>query len=78
MIGAGAISGQYADIEMVDIAPTVAALLGTTIPASNQGRGLTEMLALTDEQEAAFNGALLTQQDQLLQNYQEAMGAEFQ
>ncbi len=76
MIGAGAISGQYADIEMVDIAPTVAALLGTTIPASNQGRGLTEMLALTDEQEAAFNGALLTQQDQLLQNYQEAMGAD--
>ena len=63
-------------MEMVDIAPTVAALLGTSIPASNQGRGLTEMLALTDEQEAAFDEALLAQQDQLLQDYQTVMGVD--
>jgi len=76
MIGAGVKPGQYTDIEMVDIAPTVAALLGTSIPASNQGRGLTEMLALTDEQEAAFNDTLLAQQDQLLQDYQTVMGVD--
>ncbi len=75
MIGAGVKPGQYADIEMVDIAPTVAALLGTSIPASNQGRGLTEMLTLSVEQEAVFSEALLTQQDQLLRDYQVVMGA---
>jgi len=76
MIGAGVKPGQYADIEMVDIAPTVAVLLGTSIPASNQGRGLTEMLSFTDEQEAAFSDALLAQQDQLLQDYQAVMRAD--
>jgi hypothetical protein len=75
MIGAGVKPGQYEDIEMVDIAPTVAALLGTSIPASNQGRGLTEMLTLSVEQEAVFSEALLTQQDQLLRDYQVVMGA---
>ncbi|MHB8808213.1 MAG: alkaline phosphatase family protein [Anaerolineaceae bacterium] len=75
MIGAGVKPGQYADIEMVDIASTVAALLGTSIPASNQGRGLTEMLTLSVEQETVFSEVLLTQQDQLLRDYQVVMGA---
>ncbi|MGV8025100.1 MAG: alkaline phosphatase family protein [Anaerolineaceae bacterium] len=74
MIGAGVKPGQYADIEMADIAPTIAALLGTSIPASNQGRGLTEMLTLSAEQEAGFSDALLAQQDQLLQDYRAVMG----
>lgn len=76
MLGAGVVPGQYADIEMVDIAPTLAALLGTSIPASNQGRALTEMLAFTDEQEEAFNELQQLQQEQLLQKYQTAMGVD--
>jgi len=76
MLGAGVVPGQYADIEMVDIAPTLAALLGTSIPASNQGRALTEMLAFTGEQEEAFNELQQLQQEQLLQKYQTAMGVD--
>ena len=37
LVGKGVIPGDYGDVEMVDVAPTVAAILGTNIPATNQG-----------------------------------------
>ncbi len=73
LLGAGVIPGQYGDVEMVDVAPTVAALLGISIPASSQGRGLTEILAFSEEQAANFQAEWEQQQDQLLQAYQTAM-----
>ncbi len=73
LLGAGVIPGQYGDVEMVDVAPTVAALLGISIPASSQGRGLTEMLAFSEEQAANFHAEWEQQQDLLLQAYQTAM-----
>ncbi len=75
MLGAGVIPGHYADIAMTDIAPTVAALLGTSLPASNQGRALTDMLRLPAGQSAAdFDQALLAQQNNLLHSYQTSLG----
>jgi hypothetical protein len=60
---------------MVDIAPTLAALLGTNIPASNQGHVLTNMLTLTSEQDVVIQDALKAQQSQLLTAYTTAIGS---
>lgn len=46
-IGKGIKPGKYASAMQVDIAPTVAVLLGTSIPAHNQGQPLFDMLDLT-------------------------------
>ena len=54
LAGAGVKPGSYGDVAQVDVAPTLAALLGVNIPASAQGRARTEMLALTPEQTAAI------------------------
>ncbi len=74
LVGAGVKVGQYGDIQMVDVAPTVAALLGLNIPASSQGRVLTEMLTLSPEQERIISQATIDQQKQLLQSYFESIG----
>jgi hypothetical protein len=58
------------------VAPTLAALLGASIPASSQGRVLTEMLTLTQDQLAAVRAALQEQQSRLLDLYQLAIGQE--
>lgn len=78
MLGAGTIPGQYSDIQMVDIAPTVAALLGIQIPASSQGRILTEMLIISEDQAVLLQDGLETQQAQLLRDYQVAIGVDAQ
>jgi hypothetical protein len=75
MAGAGVIPGSYGDIQMVDVAPTMAALLGTSIPASNQGHVLTDMLTLTPEQNVAIQDALKAQQAQLFTAYTRAINS---
>ena len=74
MAGAGIAHGDYRDMNMVDVAPTVAALLGTNIPATNQGNVLTDMLTLTSEQNAAIQSALMKQQSTLIAAYTQAIG----
>ena len=37
MVGKGVVPGKYGDVQMVDVAPTIAALLGTNIPAIEPG-----------------------------------------
>ena len=74
MAGAGVKPGSYPDIQMVDVAPTVAVLLGANIPASNQGHVLTELLNLTLEQQTAVQQALQPQQTQLFSAYTAAIG----
>jgi len=74
MAGAGVKSGSYPDIQMVDVASTVAVLLGANIPASNQGHMLTDMLNLTPEQQTAVQQALQPQQSQLFSAYTAAIG----
>ncbi len=72
--GTGIRPGQYADIQMVDVAPTAAVLLGTNLPASAQGRPLSEMLTLDDEQQQTLHLAFEEQQAGLLGAYTAAIG----
>ena len=74
LAGAGVVPGRYADIQMVDVAPTLAALLGTNLPASTQGRPLVEMLEQTPEQLAALQERSVAQQASLLAAYSKAIG----
>ena len=74
LAGAGVQPGRYGDVEQVDVAPTLAALLGVNIPASAQGRVRTEMLALAPEQTAAIEQAVTVQQGALAQAYAQAIG----
>ena len=74
LVGAGVKPGAYPDIQMVDIAPTLAALLGANLPASAQGRVLQEMLDLPADTYAALPRAAHLQQSALLQAYSKSMG----
>jgi hypothetical protein len=75
MTGNGIVPGEYGNINMVDVAPTLAALLGTGIPASNQGHVLINMLTLSPDQNVALQNALKTQQTRLFNIYTKAIGS---
>jgi hypothetical protein len=75
MVGAGIKPGQYPDIQQVDLAPTMAVLLGTNIPESSEGKPLTQMLAVSADRQAQINAAWNTQQDVVASAYEKAIGA---
>ena len=75
LTGTAVIPGQYGDVNMVDIAPTLAALLGTNIPSINEGRVLTQMLTLSPEQNSAIQNTLKLQQAQLFSVYTSEIGS---
>lgn len=75
MVGAGIKPGHYPDLLQIDVAPTIAALLGTNIPASSQGQPLIEMLILAPDHKTLITDALITQKHRLLDAYQTAIGA---
>jgi len=74
--GKGIIPGNYSDIQMVDIAPTISVLLGLNIPASNQGKSLLDILEINSDKKSQVNLALSLQQTQLLKSYSEATNQE--
>lgn len=74
LVGAGIIPGEYGNVQMVDVAPTIAALLGANLPAASQGRVLTEMLELTPEQLAVLEARTAAQQAELLVAYGKGIG----
>jgi hypothetical protein len=74
MTGAGVIAGTYGDMNQVDVAPTIAALLGTNLPASDQGIVLTDMLKLDQTVVDSLPSAIETQQTALLTAYAKAIG----
>jgi hypothetical protein len=76
LVGAGVKPGEYGVVQMVDIAPTLAAILGLNIPASTQGQVRIEMLQLTAEQVTAIETAQKEQQAALSTAYVMAIGAE--
>lgn len=80
LVGAGVRPGQYADIQQVDVAPTVATLLGLNIPATAQGVVQQQMLLLAADQQARVAAALLAQKVQLANDYVKSIGgiANFQ
>ncbi len=65
LAGAGVKPGSYNDINMVDIAPTLAVLLGANIPASSQGVVRAEMLNLPPASASALPAAQRAQQEKL-------------
>ena len=74
LAGVGVRPGTYGDVLMVDVAPTLAALLGTNLPASNQGQPLTQMLNLPPATLTNLPAATLAQQSQLVDGYAKAIG----
>ena len=76
LLGAGIRPGAYQPVQMVDIAPTLAAILGLNLPASTQGQVRTEMLALTEPQVAAVAAAQAAQQTKLATVYGAALGVK--
>ena len=74
LAGKGVIPGDYGDVDMVDVAPTIAAILGTNIPATDQGQPHYEMLDITLAQVDRINEVLSVQQEQLAREYGEAIG----
>ncbi len=74
--GAGVQPGVYDDIQMVDLAPTLAALFGARLPASTQGQVQTAMFTLSPETLHRLPGLTLIQQNRLMRGYLSAIGAE--
>lgn len=72
--GAGVKPGAYGDVQQVDIAPTIAALLGTAIPASAQGQVLTDLLDLSAGDLSGIQTAAQAQQQGLAAAYTAATG----
>jgi hypothetical protein len=60
---------------MVDVAPTLAVLLGTNIPASSEGKPLTQMLNVDANRQAQISAAWAAQQDTVASAYEKALGA---
>ncbi|NMC85625.1 MAG: hypothetical protein GYA58_10100 [Anaerolineaceae bacterium] len=76
LVGAGVLPGDYGNVNMVDVAPTLAALLGVNIPASAQGEVQTRMLTLPADVTAALPAAETQQQTALLTTFAQAIGAK--
>lgn len=74
LAGAGVKPGTYGDVNMVDVSPTAAVLLGAGLPASTQGRVLSEMLALPAATLNKLSEATRAQQSTLAQAYIKAIG----
>ncbi len=72
--GAGVKPGTYGDVQQVDVAPTLAALLGTSLPAATQGHVLSDMLNLTADQTANLQNAAQAQQQGLAAAYSATTG----
>lgn len=76
LVGAGVKPGNYGDVNMVDVSPTLAALLGVNIPASAMGQVRTNMLDLSSTVAAALPAAVEKQQTTLLTTVAAALGTK--
>jgi hypothetical protein len=69
MVGGPVRPGTRGTCEQVDVAPTIAALLGVAIPASNQGRPLLDFLAVAPGDRQAIVQALYEQRSRFVTHY---------
>jgi hypothetical protein len=76
LVGAGVKAGDYGNVNMVDVAPTLAVLLGANLPASCQGRTLEEMLDLKEIQANSLPLMTYNQQKKLVEIYQNSIGSQ--
>lgn len=72
--GAGVKKGIQTEINMVDVAPTLAALLGARLPASTQGQVRTDLVNLSQSVASNLPSAVASQQSQLVEIYSRLMG----
>lgn len=70
--GVGIKPGTYDDARQADIAPTIAALLGLSIPAHNQGRILLDMIDASPEWKAT---RAIDNAEQIANRYDSMLGA---
>jgi len=75
LVGPKVRPGYYPNVTMADVAPTVAVLLGLNLPASSQGRPLTEMLVLSAEEESRIRAADAQQKESLWRAYEAAINS---
>jgi len=75
LVGARVRQGDYGDVQMVDVAPTLAALLGANLPAISQGQVLTDMLDFSEIEQENIQKATAIQQETLSAAYLRAIGA---
>jgi hypothetical protein len=76
MIGQHILPGDYSPVYQIDLAPTIAALLGTRLPAAAQGRPLYEMMQPNAETLTRGQLQLATQKVALGDAYLMQMGKE--
>jgi hypothetical protein len=76
MIGQHILPGDYSPVYQIDLAPTIAALLGTRLPAATQGRPLYEMMQPNAETLTRGQLQLATQKVALGDAYLMQMGEE--
>lgn len=77
MVGAGVRPGLlYPDIQQIDVAPTVAALLGANFPASAEGKVLTPMLNLPPAYATKIQAAEIAQKALLFKTYITAINSQ--
>ena len=72
--GKGTRTGVQTEINMVDVAPTIAALLGVRLPASTQGQVRTDLVSLTPPVLEALPELTEIQQVNLVNAYAAALG----
>lgn len=72
--GKGTRTGVQTEINMVDVAPTIAALLGVRLPASTQGQVRTDLVSLTPSVLEALPELTEIQQVNLVTAYAAALG----
>ena len=77
MVGQGIIPGEYSPVRQTDIAPTIAALLGTRLPAANRGRPLLEMLTVSVPERAVIGKILAHQRISLVEQVAAALSEPF-
>jgi hypothetical protein len=74
MAGAGVWPGFFGSMEMVDVAPTAATLLGVSVPAASQGHVLTWMMTLGWDVSNKLPAAVEIQQKNLYDAYTRMIG----
>ncbi len=77
MIGEKVIPGEYSDIRQIDLAPTLAVLLGVTVPTTAQGRVLFETLRLTDHERATTQLLIARQRVALAEAYTSVISGQY-
>lgn len=75
--GARIVPGEYNNMQMIDVAPTIAVLLGTNIPASSEGLPMVEMLEFKDQWTTIW-AKTREQQNQLLETYEISTGFTYE